>query len=221
LTCPVLSHLPVRSHVCMRPAVCGALCGPHSRPHARLRWRSRLRLRLSGLLARAWARSVSLPTADFPYPAVRARAFPACPPACSPSRLSLLSGAARSVAPPANRLSSWERVATSWPQKPLSFWQPRDPPVASQTRAPAGFSPATAAQSVTALPMRAPAKSGASDVATGAANPFEIACVSRVGTEYGFFPGSAYTLPLVVLRKHRVMNLHLHDTPGGPSCHDL
>ncbi len=35
--------------------------------------------------------------ADFPEPAVRARAFPACPTACSPSRLSLLSGAARPV----------------------------------------------------------------------------------------------------------------------------
>jgi hypothetical protein len=35
--------------------------------------------------------------ADFPEPAVRARAFPACPPACGPSRLSLLSGAARFV----------------------------------------------------------------------------------------------------------------------------
>jgi hypothetical protein len=138
----------------MRPALCG--------PHARLRWRSRLRLRMSGLLARAWERSVSLPSAlmlnppttnpqfnrpisgDLPalgrdraagarprgwtadlapgLPAlripnshtVRARAFPACPPACRPSRLSLPSGAARPVAPPANRLSSWERVATSW-----------------------------------------------------------------------------------------------------------
>ncbi len=58
MTCPILSHLPVRSHVCMRPA----LCGPHSRPHARLRWRSRLRLRMSGLLARAWERAV-LPSA--------------------------------------------------------------------------------------------------------------------------------------------------------------
>jgi hypothetical protein len=77
----------------MRPA----LCGPHSCLHASPRRRSRLRLRLSGLLARAWARAVSVPTADFPYPAVRARAFPACPTACSPSRLSLLSRAARPV----------------------------------------------------------------------------------------------------------------------------
>jgi hypothetical protein len=101
MTCPVLSHLPVCSHVCsvdcvarMRPALCGrhasrivwpALCGPHSRLHARLRWRSRLRLRLSGLLARAWARAVSVPTshtrpsARVPSPSARQpSALPAC-----------------------------------------------------------------------------------------------------------------------------------------------
>ncbi len=39
------------------------------------------------------------------------RAFPACPPACSPSRLSLMSRVVRLVAPPANRLSSSRRYA--------------------------------------------------------------------------------------------------------------
>jgi hypothetical protein len=66
-----------------------------SRQRPRARWRSRLRQRPRGMLARAWARAESLPSA--PTPAVGARAFPACPTACSPSRLSLLSGAARSV----------------------------------------------------------------------------------------------------------------------------
>ncbi len=69
-----------------------------------------------------------------------------------------------------------------------------------KSRAPARFSPATPAPSVAALPMRGPAKPGASDVATGAANPFEIARDSRVHTRNGFFSGSADALPLVVLR---------------------
>jgi hypothetical protein len=94
--------------------------------------------------------------ADFPYPAVRARAFPAGPPACRPSRLSLLSGAARSVS-------------------------------LAQTRAPAGFSPAKAARSAAALPMRAPAKSGASDVVTGAEKQSEIAHETRVRARDDFF----------------------------------
>ncbi len=73
----------------------------------------------------------------------------------------------------------------------------------SQTRAPAGFSPAKAAQSAAALPMRAPAKSGASDVITGAEKQSEIARETRVRARDGFFSGSAYTPPLVVLRKQR------------------
>jgi hypothetical protein len=103
MTCPVLSHLPVCSHVCMRPA----LGGPQaSRQRPRARWR--LRLRPCGLLARAWARPVSLPSAP---PAClpgsgTLRAFAAGPPACSSFRLSCLSGAALPVARPANRLSS-------------------------------------------------------------------------------------------------------------------
>jgi hypothetical protein len=60
-------------------------------------WRLRLRLRPRRLLARGWARAVRSVCADFPYPAVRARAFPACPTACRPSRLSSLCGAARPV----------------------------------------------------------------------------------------------------------------------------
>ncbi len=103
MTCPVLSHLPVCSHVCTRPGphcvarMCPAFCGPHSRPHASPRWRSRLRLRLrlSGLLARAWARAVSVPTSHT-RPSARVPS-PVRPTACSPSRLSLLSGAARPV----------------------------------------------------------------------------------------------------------------------------
>jgi hypothetical protein len=51
---------------------------------------------------------------------------------------------------------------------------------ASQTRAPAGFSPGTAARLVAALPMRAPTKSGDSDVVTGAEKESEIARDSRV-----------------------------------------
>jgi hypothetical protein len=93
-----------------------------------------------------------------------------------------------------------------------------------KTRAPAGFSPSIAARSVGALSMRAPAKSGTSDVATGATNPFEIARDSRVGTEYGFFSGSAYTPPLVVLRKNRLIvysgrlaNIE-HETQKKPIC---
>jgi hypothetical protein len=50
-------------------------------------------------LPRLGAACVPSNCADFPEPAVRARAFPACQTACSLSRLSLLSGAARSVSP--------------------------------------------------------------------------------------------------------------------------
>jgi hypothetical protein len=83
---------PFRTFACVQQCVARmrlALCGPHSRPHASPRWRSRLRLRPRGLLARAWARDVSVPSAP---ETVGARAFPAAPPACRPSRMSLLSG---------------------------------------------------------------------------------------------------------------------------------
>ncbi len=118
MTCPVLSHLPVCSHVCTRPALCArmrpALCGPHSRPHASPRRRSRLRLRMSGLLACAQVRPVSVPTADsHTRPSARVPSPPARPPAALPACLSR-AGLRVLSPPPANRLSSWERVATSW-----------------------------------------------------------------------------------------------------------
>ncbi len=89
-------------------------------------------------------------------------------------------------------------------QTMMASYQSSAPPSAppSQTRAPARFSPATAAPPVAALPMRAPAKSGASDVATGAEQPSEIARVFRVRSRECFFLGSAETLPQVVLRKY-------------------
>ncbi len=103
MTCAVLSHLPVCSHVCvarMRPA----LCGPHA---SRIVWPAftpALALALAAAPARPvrprlGAGCVHSVCADYPEPAVRARAFPACPTACSPSCLSLLSGAARSAPP--------------------------------------------------------------------------------------------------------------------------
>jgi hypothetical protein len=97
MTCPVLSHLPVRSHVCMRPAV----CGQHA---SRIVWPA-FTPACTPALALALAPAPERPArprlaagcvrSDFPYPAVRARAFPACPTAFSPPSLSLLSGAAR------------------------------------------------------------------------------------------------------------------------------
>jgi hypothetical protein len=64
--------------------------------------------------------------ADFPEPSVRASAFPACPPACGPSRLSLLSGSPLG-SPPAIRLS--------FIQPRDSFAEPRDSPTGDPARA--------------------------------------------------------------------------------------
>ena len=189
LTCPVLSHLPVCSHVCTRPA----LCGPHA---SRVAWPA-LTPACKPALALALAPAPEQPArprlgagcvrSDFPYPAVRARAFPACPTACSPSRLSLLSGAARPVSLAQTMMIPDVRTAVCTAH-PNSRPQP----------------PATAARSIAALLMRAPAKSGASDVATGAANPFEIARDSRVGTGCRFFS-----------------RFRVHPASSGPSERDL
>jgi hypothetical protein len=172
LTCPVLSHLPVCSHVCTRPALCCLHASRIMWPACKPACKPALALALAPKRP-AWARAVSVPFA----PTSQNHA------SCGPSRLSLLSGAARPV--------SLAQTQTSA--------QPSAPP--AQTRAPAGFSPATAARSVAALSMRAPAKSGASDVATDAANPFEIARDSRVRSKECCFPDSVETSPLVVLRK--------------------
>jgi hypothetical protein len=151
-----------------------ALCGPHSRPHASPRWRSRLRLRPRGVLARAWARAVSCVSADFPKPAVRA-CLPRLPASLQPFP---------PVSPERGGASRLPRPNNDGTSRPHS--RPHCPP----NLAPQPGSPATAAPSVAALPMRAPA----SDVATGAANPFEIARffeiarVFRVSTRDGFPP---------------------------------
>jgi hypothetical protein len=189
MTCAVLFHTPVCSHVCMRPALCGPhayrIVWPACKPAASdARWRSRLHP--CGLLARAWARPES--------GSGTLRAFPASPPACRPSRLPLLSGAARPVAPPAIR---------------LSFSPPRDsfsPPRDSESQrklAPrlAGFSPrrrhhwslpslhAHACQ-VWGLECRHRRRQIVRD------RSYLQGSVKRM-----FFPGSAETVPLVVLRK--------------------
>ncbi len=172
LTCPVLSnYLSVRTfawvpHFLARMRL--AFCGPHAKPAASrqraARWRSRLRP--WGVLARTWARHESRPSAS---PACllgsgTLRAFPAGPPACRPSRLlSPEKGGAFAFRGPNNQSSA----------------------------PPSGFSSATAASSVAALPMLAPAKSGAPDVATSAANPFKIARNSRVAPRRRFFGNSS------------------------------
>ncbi len=191
MTCPILSHLPVRSHVCTR----SALCGPHSRPHARLRWRSRLRLRMSGLLARAWERAV--PSVAEPL---------LNPPTTNPqfNRPSARYQAGSGCWRPAARLDcgSGTRLARAWdsqfiyrpraclprslqpfppvspvrggafssppPANRLSFIQPRDPVRPLPRRGPA-IQPAPALPSVAAFPLCAPAKSGSSGCSTGAA----------------------------------------------------
>ncbi len=114
MTCPVLSHLHVCSHVCMHHALCGLhashIVWPACTPGrvggracacARAICSPALKCGLCPVCAETWIRAFRGP-------------FPACPPACRPSRLSLPSGAARPVALPANRFSFWERVATSW-----------------------------------------------------------------------------------------------------------
>jgi hypothetical protein len=100
MTC-VHSHLPVSSHVCVVWPACIPHCVARMQAsRCRACWRSRLHLRPRGLLARAQAQAVHLPSAPIPEPAVRAHAFPAGLPAGRPSRLSLLGGAARLVALP-------------------------------------------------------------------------------------------------------------------------
>ncbi len=131
MTCSVLSHLPVCSHVCMRPA----LCGPHASqpPAMSRRRRSRLRLRPRGLLARAWARPVFLPSA---LPACvpglgTMLAFPAGPPACCPSRQPPLSGATRSATLPAILLSSCRLQTPNCRRRPAIQPAPALPSVAA------------------------------------------------------------------------------------------
>jgi hypothetical protein len=132
--------------------------------------------------------------ADSPEPAVRARAFPAFQTACRPSRLPLLSGAARSVASPANR---------------LSFWQPRDRRAATPTRDPARAD-ATVGR---CLPVVRACQVWGLGVQHRRRNlidcpPFSLHTIRfRVapGRRYRpFLPGSAETLPQVVLRNQIV-----------------
>jgi hypothetical protein len=143
------------------PRIVWPACVPHCvarKPAGRPRPHARLALALAPPPARP-ARPrlgegcVSFVCADFPEPAVRARAFPASQTACRPSRLSLLSGAARPVAPPANR---------------LSFANPHACLQSPVTRRPA-IQPALALPSIAAFPLCAPAKSGASGCSIGAA----------------------------------------------------
>jgi hypothetical protein len=110
-------------------------------------------------LARPSSGAGSVPSVcvDFPEPAVRARAFPACPTACRPSRLSLLSGAACPVAPPAYDFRSHPHVTCSRPH------------VACSIAPKPAIQPASALPSVAAFPLCTPAKSGASGCSTGAA----------------------------------------------------
>jgi hypothetical protein len=150
MTCPVLSHLPVRTFAC----VCGIL-------HYVARMQASDLARV-GARACADARAACSPALGRglrPFrlrrePAVRARAFPACPTACSPSRLSLLSGAARS-APPRRLIDFRLRSPVTRLRSPVA-------------RRPA-IQPALALPSVAAFPLCAPAKSGASGCSTGAA----------------------------------------------------
>jgi hypothetical protein len=83
----------------------------------------------------------------------RARAFPACPTACSPSRLSLLSGAR--PAPPRRLIDFRSFSPVTRLRSPV-------------TRRPA-IQPPLALPSVAAFPLCAPAKSGALGCSTGAA----------------------------------------------------
>jgi hypothetical protein len=162
MTCPVLYHLPVCSHVCLRPVIVWPACVPHCvarKPAGRQRPHARLALALAPpperpARPRLGAGCVPYVCADFPEPAVRARAFPACPTACRPSRLSLLSGAARSVSP--RRLIDFRsgshvpRLVAGTPPKPA-------------------IQPAPALPSVAAFPLCTPAKPGVSGCSTGAA----------------------------------------------------
>ncbi len=178
----------------MRPE----LCGPHA---SRIVWpaftpacKPALALALAPAPARparprlgGCVRSVS----RLPYPAVRAGAFPACPTACSPSRLFLLSGAARPVSLAQTMMVAVVRTAvrTAHPNsRPRRFFS-RDGGAVG--RCP----PHARACQVWGL-----------GVATGAANPFEIARVFRVRSRECFFLGSAETSPLVVLRKKQAKN---------------
>jgi hypothetical protein len=158
---------------CLRPA-CPALRGPHASQLAASD------LARVGARACACARAACSPAlgrglcpfrSDF-QPAVRARAFPACPTACSPSRLSLLSGAARSTPPPpAIQLSSCRLQTPNCRRRPA-------------------IQPAPAPPSVAAFPLCAPAKSGALGCSTGAAVstiPLRFHLRFGVGTAHRFF----------------------------------
>jgi hypothetical protein len=164
----------------MRPA----LCGPHSRPHASPRWWPRLRL--SGVLARAWARAVSNPFALTFNTRPTFHTRPCLP--HWPSRLLPFPH----VYPErggASRLPRPNNDGTSRPHHP--------PKLAPQT----GFLPRWRRGRSLPSPCAHLPSLMDSDVVTGAANPFEIARDSRVGTEYGFFIGSAETVPVMVVRK--------------------
>ncbi len=174
MTCPVSpTCLFARLHA---PRIVWPACVQHcvARIHARMH-------ACVGARACACARAACSPArparpgcvrSDFPEPAVRARALPACPTAFSPSSLSLLSGAGRPVSLAQTMMVPVVRTAvrTALPNSCPSRVFSRD------------------GGAVGRCPLHAaPAKSGASDVATGAANPFEIARDSRVGTGCRFF----------------------------------
>jgi hypothetical protein len=212
LTCPVLSHLlSVRTFACVQQCVARmrpALCGPHSRPHASPRWRSRLRL--SGLLARAWARAVSVPSAPTFHtrPSACVPSPPALP-ACRPSRLSLLRRAQSPVATPANQISSWDRVAPSWESVAPNL-APQPGFLPRRRRGRSLPSPCARLPSLgNRMYPQAPPTRSRSLVILGLAQGV------------GFFPGSAETPPLVVLRKNVrdcvvARDSSLHALPPSP-----
>jgi hypothetical protein len=180
----------------MRPALCAACpCGllahawarPESRPSARPGRAPCVPSCDRSVLCKRDLGCIPARTCPYIGPVVSELCYtspPARHPAALPARLSLPSGAGG---------------ASCFPRRLIDF-RLRSP----VTRRPA-IQPAPALPSAAAFPLCAPAKSGALGCSPGAAN-YTIALRFHlrfgVGTEYVFFPGSAETVPLVVLRKY-------------------